>query len=118
MNGDRRFYVAKQLISYLSQAGYLPPPEREILVAGEAGRAMLEMMSYNMQQGGWISEYDRFLANKLAYVLTGGDITTPSYVSEDYLFNLEKAVFLPLLQESKTQERVAYMLQHKKPLRN
>ena len=118
MNSDRRFYVAKQLIAYLSQEGYLSPPEREILVAGESGRAMLEMMAYNMQQGGWISEYDRLLANKLAYVLTGGDITAPSYVSEDYLFNLEKAVFLPLLQESKTQERVAYMLQHKKPLKN
>jgi 3-hydroxyacyl-CoA dehydrogenase len=118
INSDRKLYVAKQLIAYLSQAGYLPPSEREILVAGESGRAMLEMMAYNMQQGGWISEYDQFLANKLAYVLTGGEITAPSYVSEDYLFNLEKTVFLPLLQEAKTQERVTYMLQHKKPLKN
>ena len=71
-----------------------------------------------MQQGGWISDYDRFLANKLAYVLTGGDITAPTYVSEDYMFNLEKSVFLPLLNEEKTQERIEHMLMKKKPLRN
>ncbi len=118
INSDRRLYVAKQLISYLNQEGYLPPPAREILVAGETGRAMLEMIAYNMQQGGWISEYDQFLANKLAYVLTGGDITAPTYVSEDYLFNLEKTVFLPLLQQEKTQARIEYMLKHKKALKN
>ncbi len=118
INSDRRLYVAKQLISYLNQEGYLPPPAREILVAGETGRAMLEMIAYNMQQGGWISEYDQFLANKLAYVLTGGDITAPTYVSEDYLFNLEKTVFLPLLQQEKTQARIEYMLKHKKAQKN
>lgn len=118
MNGDRRIFVAKELVLYLDKEGYLPPPERNILVAGHPGRAMLELMAYTMQQGGFISEYDQFLANRLAYVLTGGDLDTPTYVSENYLLQLEKEMFLPLLQQPKTQERVAYMLQTKKPLRN
>ena len=118
MNNDRRLYVAKELVMYLNHEGYRPPTPKEILVGGESARATLEMMSYNMQQGGWISDYDRFLANKLAYVLTGGDITAPTYISEDYMFNLEKSVFLPLLNEEKTQERIEHMLMKKKPLRN
>ena len=118
MNSDRRLYVAKELVMYLNHQGYRPPTPKEILVGGESGRATLEMMSYNMQQGGWISDYDRFLANKLAYVLTGGDITARTYVCEDYMFNLEKSVFLPLLNEEKTQERIEHMLMKKKPLRN
>jgi 3-hydroxyacyl-CoA dehydrogenase len=118
MNGDRRLFVAKELVKYLDHKGYLPPPERQILVAGSQGRAMLELMSYTMMQGGFISEYDQYLANRLAYVLTGGDIDQPTYVSEKYLLHLEKETFLPLLKKAKTKARVAYMLQNKKPLRN
>jgi 3-hydroxyacyl-CoA dehydrogenase len=118
MNGSRHLFVAKELVLYLDKEGYLPPPERHIFVAGRPGRAMLEMIAYNMLQGGWISEYDQFLANRLAYVLTGGDLDAPTYVTETYLLQLEKEMFLPLLQQPKTQERVAYMLKTKKPLRN
>ncbi len=118
MNDSRRLYVAKELVLHLDKKGYLPPPERNILVAGIPGKAMLEFMAYTMRQGGWISEYDEFLAKRLAYVLTGGNLDAPTYVSESYMLQLEKEMFLPLLQSAKTQERVAHMLKTKKPLRN
>lgn len=119
MNGDRRLYVAKQEVIRLALEGYAPIPQRDsIMVLGQPGKATLEQAAYNFQQGGYISEYDRFLANRLAYVLTGGELTAPAFVSEDYLLQLERELFVPLLQEAKTQERIAHLLKTKKPLRN
>ena len=119
MNSDRRLYVAKQEVIRLEREGYAPPPERNaIMVLGSPARAMLDHAAYVMLQGGFISEYDRYLANCLAYVITGGDLSAPALVHENYLLELEKKTFLPLLGEKKTQERIAHMLKVKKPLRN
>lgn len=119
MNSDRRLYVAKQEVIRLALEGYAPIPNRDsIMVSGQPGKAALEHAAYVFQQGGYISEYDRFLANRLAYVLTGGELSAPSLVSEDYLLQLERESFVPLLKEEKTQERIAHLLKTKKPLRN
>ena len=119
MNSDRRLYVAKQEVLRLALEGYAPIPDRNsIMVLGRPARAALENGAYVFQQGGYISEYDRFLANWLAYVLTGGELSAPTLVSEDYLLQLERESFVPLLKEQKTQERIAHLLKTKKPLRN
>jgi 3-hydroxyacyl-CoA dehydrogenase len=118
MDGDRRLYVAKQEALRLSQEGYMPPPQQQVMVLGTPGRAALEQAAYIMQTGGYISEYDRHLASTLAYVLTGGDLSAPALVSEDYLLGLEHQQFLQLLGQPKTQERIGHMLKTKKPLRN
>ena len=119
MNGDRRLYVAKQEVLRLTLEGYAPIPRRDnIMVLGKPGKAALEQAAYVFQQGGYISEYDRFLANRLAHVLTGGELSAPSLVSEEYLLQLERDLFVPLLKEEKTQERISHLLKTKKPLRN
>jgi 3-hydroxyacyl-CoA dehydrogenase len=119
INSDLRLEVAKQEVMRLDLEGYAPIPNRNsIMVLGRPARAALEHAAYIFQQGGYISEYDRFLANRLAYVLTGGELSAPSLVSEDYLLQLERESFVPLLNEQKTQERIAHLLKTKKPLRN
>jgi 3-hydroxyacyl-CoA dehydrogenase len=118
MNGDRRLYVAKEQVLYLDRIGYRPPTPQDFWVLGQAGRAALDHMAYVMEQGHYASEYDRYLAGRLAYIMTGGDLTAPARVSEDYLLRLEREVFLPLLQHPKTQARIAHLLTQKKPLRN
>jgi 3-hydroxyacyl-CoA dehydrogenase len=119
INGDRRLAVAKSEILHLDHLGYLPPIENNsIMVLGRAGRAVLEQVAYLFQQGGYASEYDRYLANQLAYVITGGELSAPAMVSEQYLLQLERETFLPLLEQPKTQERIAHILKTKKPLRN
>ena len=69
-------------------------------------------------EGRFISEYDAFLANRLAFVMTGGELTAPQEVSEEYLLELERQVFLELVQQPKTQARIEHMLKTKQPLRN
>jgi 3-hydroxyacyl-CoA dehydrogenase len=119
MNGDRRLAVAKSTVLHLANSGYVPPPEiNAIQVLGRPGRALLEMGAYVFEQSGYASAHDRYLANRLAYVMTGGDLTAPALVHENYLLELERENFIPLLGLPKTQERVAHMLKTKKPLRN
>ncbi|MBD2066353.1 enoyl-CoA hydratase/isomerase family protein [Leptolyngbya sp. FACHB-671] len=119
MNGDRRLSVAKAEALHLSQIGYTPPPEQNsIMVLGQPARAALEHAAYVFQQGGFASEYDRYLAGRLAYVMTGGELSAPALVHENYLLQLERETFLPLLSQPKTQERIVHMLKTKKPLRN
>ncbi|MBD2197679.1 MULTISPECIES: 3-hydroxyacyl-CoA dehydrogenase/enoyl-CoA hydratase family protein [Calothrix] len=119
MNSDRLLSVAKEEVLCLDRIGYTPPTERNaIMVLGRQARAMLEHAAYVMQQGGYISEYDHYLASRLAYVMTGGELTAPALVDEDYLSKLERESFLPLLHQPKTQERFAHTLKTKKPLRN
>jgi 3-hydroxyacyl-CoA dehydrogenase len=119
MDGDRRLAVAKAEVLHLHDVSYTPPPERNaIMVLGRPARATLEHIAYIFQQGGFASKYDRYLAERLAYVMTGGELSAPALVHEDYLLQLERETFLPLLRQAKTQERIAHMLKAKKPLRN
>jgi 3-hydroxyacyl-CoA dehydrogenase len=119
MNGDRRLFVAKQEVLRLDVEGYVPPPENNaIMVLGRPARAILELSAYVFEQSGFASAYDRYLANQLAYVITGGDLTAPTLVPETYLLQLERERFVPLLSQPKTQERMAHLLKTKKPLRN
>ncbi|CAM3260306.1 3-hydroxyacyl-CoA dehydrogenase/enoyl-CoA hydratase family protein [Rhodothermus bifroesti] len=119
MHEDRRFHAAKQEVIRLSEQGYAPPvrPTR-VKVLGQPGYAALMVGVDQYRKGGFITEYDQYLASKLAYVMTGGALTHPQEVSEDYLLALEREVFLHLLGQPKTQERILHLLQTNKPLRN
>ncbi len=72
----------------------------------------------SLRWGGFASEHDAKVAGKLAYVLTGGDISAPAWVDPWYILDLEREAFLSLLGEEKTRERMMHMLQTGKPLRN
>ena len=119
MHSDRRFHVAKTEVIRLSREGYLPPPVMtHIKVLGRPAFAALKAGVYQYLQGRFISDYDFQLALELARILTGGDITGPQEVHEDYLLELERESFLRLLGEQKTQDRIAHILSTNKPLRN
>ncbi|MEX0788865.1 MAG: hypothetical protein WD040_08730, partial [Anaerolineales bacterium] len=64
------------------------------------------------------TDYEVVIGNKLAEVLTGGDLSRPTWVSESYFLEREREAFLSLCGEEKTQQRMWHLLQHKKPLRN
>ncbi|MGE5576681.1 MAG: 3-hydroxyacyl-CoA dehydrogenase NAD-binding domain-containing protein [Syntrophothermus sp.] len=118
MAPDRLIHDAKQVVLEMARAGYQPPQPQKVEVLGEQGYAGIQLLIHNMQQGGYISEYDAHIAKKLARILTGGDLTSRTVVSEQYLLDLEREAFMSLLGERKTQERMSYMLTNGKPLRN
>jgi 3-hydroxyacyl-CoA dehydrogenase len=118
MNRDHLLARAKEAVLELSRQGYVPPQPAQVPVAGADGRAVLELAAFTLKNSGLASEYDVYIANKLAYVLTGGDLPAGTLVPEQYLLDLEREAFLHLAGQPKTQERIMYMLQKNKPLRN
>ena len=118
MNSERLVADAKAAALAL-EASYAPGlPRQDIPVEGEAGYALLKMGLYLAHQGGYISEYDTVVGEKLAHVLSGGQLVGPQPVSEQYLLDLEREAFLSLCGQPKTQQRIEYMLRNGKPLRN
>ncbi len=119
MNGDRLIQDAKQEVLNLDTAGYVQPVERtDITVLGESLEAALKLALHMMKQGGYISDHDQKIGQKLAHVMAGGTINHKTQVSERYLLDLEREAFVSLCGERKTQERIAAMLKTGKPLRN
>jgi 3-hydroxyacyl-CoA dehydrogenase len=119
INPDLRIADAKRKVLMLHQQGYTQPaPRTDIKVQGRTALGGLLSGLHAMWRGQYISDYDKFLAEKLAYVMCGGDLSQPTLVSERYLLDLERQTFLSLCGERKTLERLQSILQTGKPLRN
>ncbi len=119
MNRDRLINDAKQEVLALAQTGYTKPqPRTDVLALGQSALSTLKLGIHQMKRGGFISDHDALIGEKLARILTGGDLNHQTGVSEQYLLDLEREAFLSLVGERKTQERIGHMLKTGKPLRN
>ncbi|HEY1241515.1 MAG TPA: 3-hydroxyacyl-CoA dehydrogenase/enoyl-CoA hydratase family protein [Bryobacteraceae bacterium] len=118
MNPERLLADAKQAVLALVPLYAPGAPRHDIPVEGEAAYALLKMGVYLAREGGFISDHDAVIGEKLAHVLSGGRLTGRQTVSEQYLLDLEREAFLSLCGQPKTQERIQYMLKTGKPLRN
>ncbi len=119
VNKDRQIATAKAHAKLMAESGYSQPPKRnDIKVLGKQALGMFLVGTDAMQAGKYISAHDQKMANKLAYVMAGGDLSEPTLVNEQYLLDLEREAFLSLCTERKTLERIQHMLKVGKPLRN
>ncbi|PYZ95770.1 3-hydroxyacyl-CoA dehydrogenase [Alteribacter lacisalsi] len=118
VNGDHLLHDAKQKVLHLADGGYQPPKRRKIPVVGETGYATMLQGAKTMHFGGYISDHDLKIAQKLAFVLAGGRVPKGTEVDEQYLLDLEREAFVSLVAEPKTQQRMQHMLTKGKPLRN
>ena len=117
MNRSHLLGEAKALGLALSESYRQRRPE-PVFAAGRDAYAALLLGVARFQEAGYASEHDALIAQKLAYILTGGALAEPQWVDQQYLLNLERQAFLSLIMETKTQERIMHMLQTNKPLRN
>ncbi len=119
VNKDRQIATAKAVARMMADQGYTKPiPRTDIKVLGKQALGMFLVGTDQMVAGNYISEHDQKIANKLAYVMAGGDLSEATFVSEQYLLDLEREAFLSLTGERKTLERLQHMIQKGKPLRN
>jgi 3-hydroxyacyl-CoA dehydrogenase len=118
MNADHLISAAKREVQDLAD-GYTPPEHgNNVYASARSARAALEMGVKTMQWGHYASEYDGVIAGHVARVLTGGGLSLPQWVPEEYLLKLEKEAFLDLLKQPKTHERIEALLTTGKPKRN
>ena len=118
-NPRELLHVALHRARALAESGYQPPlVQRAVKVAGRNGIATCEMMLINMLEGGFISPWDYRVGRAVATALCGGEVDTNAKVSEQWMLDVERALFVDLLKTEKTQQRIQYMLETGKPLRN
>jgi 3-hydroxyacyl-CoA dehydrogenase len=118
INRDHLLTEAKREVLHMSAAGYRPPAPELIYAAGRDMYGAMKIGAWSFKEGNYITEYDAHIATKLAYIMAGGDLTKPQWVSEQYILDLEREAFLSLCGEEKTQARMWSLLQTGKPLRN
>ena len=119
MNKKNQISIAKKTALNMYESGYTKPiKQNNIKVLGKQALGMLFVGVDSMLTGKYISEHDKKIAQKIAHVLCGGELSQATHVTEDYLLELEREAFLSLCAERKTLERIQYMLKNGKPLRN
>jgi 3-hydroxyacyl-CoA dehydrogenase len=119
INQSRRVYEAKKSALEIFESGYMPPVQRkDIKVLGRSALGALYAGINGMWRAGYATDHDALVARKLAYVMTGGDLSEQTFVSEQYLLDLEREAFLSLCGEKKTLERIQSVLKTGKPVRN
>lgn len=118
VNRDHLLAEAKREVLHMAASGYKPPAPEPIYAAGRDMYGAMKLGAWSFKEGNYITEYDSHIATKLAYVMAGGYLTKPQWVSEGYILDLEREAFLSLCGEEKTQARMWSLLQTGKPLRN
>jgi 3-hydroxyacyl-CoA dehydrogenase len=118
MNPDAILDEAKAKVLELSRAGFMPPVPKKMPLLGDYGYAAIINELKTMLSGGFVSEHDALIAEKIAYILTGGDVAPDTMADESYILELEREAFVSLCGEEKTRQRIEHMLKTGKPLRN
>jgi 3-hydroxyacyl-CoA dehydrogenase len=118
MNKDFLLSEAKKEVLHMVRTNYHPPIPEKIYAAGRDALGALRVAIHMMKEGKYITEYESHMAGKLAVVMTGGELSRPTWVDEQYILDLEREAFMSLCGEEKTRQRMINMLQTGKPLRN
>ncbi len=118
VNRDRQIATAKRYAMQMVADGYTKPIRQQVKVLGKQALGMFLVGTDAMEKGFYISEHDKKIGDKIAYVMSGGDLSEPTLVSEQYLLDIEREAFLSLLGEKKTLQRIEHTLKTGKPLRN
>lgn len=116
---EHQLAYAKQCALNMHEKGYTKPRMRkDITVLGNEALGAVYVGANSMLSGHFISEHDQLISQKLGYVLSGGDLSEPTQVDEEYLLALERKAFLELCMQKKTLERIQSLLKTGKILRN
>jgi len=118
INREHLLTEAKREVLHMAASGYRPPAPESIYAPGRDMYGAMKIGAWSFKEGKYITEYDSHIATKLAYVMAGGALTKPQWVSEQYILDLEREAFLSLCGDERTQARMWSLLQTGKPLRN
>ena len=119
VNRERQLAYAKKSILTMLEKGYVAPiPRKDITVLGKEGLGIVYVGANSMKSGNYITEHEQLLSERLGYVLCGGDLSERTKVSEQYLLDLERKIFVELAMTKKSMERMQSIIKTGKVLRN
>ena len=117
INRNRLLYDAKMKALELSK-DFIPPNKSTYNLPGKTSILALTLAINSMRQNGQISNYDKYIGEKIAFVLSGGDTDINKELSEENILNLEKDAIYELISKNLTLERLEHVLETGKYLRN
>lgn len=117
MNRNRLLFDAKMKAMEMSK-NYKIPEKNIYCLPGRTALAAIKLSLQNMESIGAISQYDKFIGEKIAYVLSGGDTDITKELLEENILKLEKDAIYNLMKENLTLERLEHILETGKYLRN
>jgi 3-hydroxyacyl-CoA dehydrogenase len=111
---------AKRVAIDMADKGYSQPaPRNDVKVLGREALGMVYVGSDGFKTGHYMSEHDGLIAEKLGWVMSGGELSQPlTEVSEQYLLDLERKAFIELCMQRKTLERMNSLITKGKIQRN
>lgn len=115
---DQLTHAKNACLSMINEGYVAPKREKNITVLGQEGLGIVYVGANSMLSGNYMSDHDRVISEKLGFVLCGGDLSENTFVSEQYLLDMERAAFLSLCKERKTLERLESIVKSGKILRN
>lgn len=118
MNRDHLLAEAKREVLHMLSTGWHPPAPEKIYAGGRDLLAALRAGLHMFRQGGYITEYETVIGEKAIYAMSGGELSKPTWVDEQYILDLEREAFMSLCGQEKTQERMYAILDTGRPLRN
>jgi 3-hydroxyacyl-CoA dehydrogenase len=120
VNRAEQIKYAKEVCLQMANKGYTQPaPRKDIKILGREGLGLVYVGADSMTVGHYMSEHDKLIAEKLGYVMAGGDVSQAlTEVSEQYLLDLERKAFVELCMTRKTLERMQSLVKSGKILRN
>ena len=117
-NKAKQIQSAKEMVLWMAAHNYRPAADPTIKVAGDYGYGAIAYDMLMMKNGHFGSDYDIHIGEKIAHVITGGDLPYGAEVPAQQIRDLEREAFLSLAGEQKTQDRIVGMLMNGKPVRN
>src|SRR5690606_20242969 len=93
-NREFLLYEAKQRALGLARSGYRPPRPLELVACGHDAAKTIGVRVWGMVEGGFASEHDALIANKIAHVLCGGTVQGGARLPEQHYLDLEREAFL------------------------
>jgi 3-hydroxyacyl-CoA dehydrogenase len=116
---DQLVYAKKVALQMVEKGYSQPAPRTDVKVLGKEVHGLFLVGADSFTKAGYMSDHDKLIAEKLGYVMSGGDISQAmTEVSEKYLLELERKAFIELCMTRKTMERMQSLVSGGKILRN
>ncbi len=109
---------AKAKVLAMVEAGYSAPVVRPFKAFGQTAVGILNVGTRGMVLSGMISEYDWEILLGIINIYAGGGVIKNAEITETYVEELERELFLKLIGNQKTLDRILSMVTKGKPLRN
>jgi len=118
MNRDLLVEEARKEVLRMAEDGYRQAVPKKTKVAGVSGYAMLLSVINSMRNGGMMSDYDVKVGKQLARAVTAADVPKGTELDEWELLEYESEGIENLAVTKETRERIAYILETGRPLKN